>query len=233
MYEKEKRKQITSLCWNCADLFAVGYGSYEFARQGPGMIACFTLKNPSFPEFVFHTEAGVMSLDFHPQQPFLMAVGLYDGSVLVFNLQNKSDTPIYKSARQYKHSDPVWQVSWQKDDLDENRNFFSVSSDGRVTQWTLSKNELVHTDIIHLTMSPVAGSAGALASGAAEDKLFSLEGGCCFDFHKTVEHLFVVGTEEGKIHKCSKTYSNQYLMTYEVGFFIIVIIFFDFTHINS
>lgn len=38
-----------------------------------------------------------------------------------------------------KHTDPVWQVRWQKDDLDNNLNFFSVSSDGRVVSWTLVK----------------------------------------------------------------------------------------------
>ena len=53
--------------------------------------------------------------------------------------------------------------------------------------------------------------------GNAEDeKLFEMAGGCCFDFHKQVEHLFLVGTEEGHIHKCSKDYKNQYLLTYEV-----------------
>ena len=67
--EKEKRKQTTAICWNLAkhDLFAVGYGSYEFTRQGPGMVACFSLKNPSHPEYLFITESGVMSVDFHPQ----------------------------------------------------------------------------------------------------------------------------------------------------------------------
>ena len=38
-----------------------------------------------------------------------------------------------------KHTDPVWQVRWQKDDLDNNLNFFSISSDGRVVSWTLIK----------------------------------------------------------------------------------------------
>jgi dynein intermediate chain 1 len=42
-----------------------------------------------------------------------------------------------------------------------------------------------------------------------------LAGGCCFDFNKYSEHLFIVGTEEGKIHKCSKAYSGQYLETYQ------------------
>jgi dynein intermediate chain 1 len=147
VYEKEKKKQVTAVAWNThlKDLFAVGYGSYDFSSQGPGLIACFTLKNPSFPEMIFNVESGVMCIDFHPKHPNMLAVGLYDGSVMVYNVQNQSDSPIYRSAKHGRHTDPVWQVQWQKDDLDDNLNFCSISSDGRITQWTLVKNELVHT----------------------------------------------------------------------------------------
>ncbi|KAJ3065806.1 hypothetical protein HK102_007808, partial [Quaeritorhiza haematococci] len=309
-------RQVTSLCWNpdSTDLFAVGYGSYDFARQGGGMIACFTLKNPSYPEYLFLTESGVMCLDFHPQHPSLIAVGFYDGSVAVYNLRGgltgsgvggaggtgggskkggaggaaawstsggagggygygggysdgggslmdalgmggggggDGGQPVWKYAgRAGIHTDPVWQVCWQKDDLDNNPNFFSVSSDGRITQWTILKNEIVYTDVIKLrydeiTMAPsqpshdqpqlqqqpngglaTAGAKEAIVSTAAaktgapavvddDEKLFGLASGCCFDFHKKLDHLFVVGTEEGKIYKCSKAYSSQYLMAYE------------------
>jgi hypothetical protein len=34
------------------------------------------------------------------------------------------------------------QVRWQEEDLSKSLNFFSVSSDGRVTLWTMSKSEL-------------------------------------------------------------------------------------------
>lgn len=30
-----------------------------------------------------------MCLDFHPQSPALLAVGLYDGTVLVYDIRNK------------------------------------------------------------------------------------------------------------------------------------------------
>lgn len=41
---------------------------------------------------------------------------------------------------------------------------------------------------------------------------YSLTGcGTAFDFHKRNDYLFVVGTEEGKIHTCSKAYSSQFL----------------------
>ncbi|KAI8853975.1 WD40-repeat-containing domain protein [Chytridium lagenaria] len=214
MCEKEKRKQVTSICWNPQnpDLFAVGYGSYDFSRQGPGMIACFSLKNPSYPEFLYVTESGVMCLDFHPQHPSMIAVGLYDGTVLVYNLQKKADAPLFRSlTKSGKHTDPVWQVCWQKDDLDDNANFFSISSDGRVAQWTLLQNELIHTDVIRLRYDRDMREI----QPQDDEPLFSLSGGCCFDFHKSVDHLFVVGTEEGRIHKCSKSYSSQYLLSFE------------------
>ena len=34
-------------------------------------------------------------------------------------------------------------------------------------------------------------------------------------FNKYQEDLFLVGTEEGQIHLCSKSYSGQYLETYK------------------
>ncbi len=40
-------------------------------------------------------------------------------------------------------------------------------------------------------------------------------GGTAFDFHKEKDYMFLVGTEEGKIHVCSKAYSSSYLDTYQ------------------
>ncbi len=47
--------------------------------------------------------------------------------------------------------------------------------------------------------------------------LFSKGCGTAFDFHKSIDYLFLVGTEEGKIRKCSKAYSTQYLTTFNVS----------------
>ena len=143
--EKVRRKQVTALCWSPEyyDLFAVGYGSYDFMKQGSGLVCCFSLKNPSHPEYSFSTETGVMCLDFHPQHSSLLAVGCYDGAVMIFDIRNRLNRPIFQSTvKTGKHTDPVWQVCWQAEDLAKNLNFFSISSDGRVTLWTMSKNEL-------------------------------------------------------------------------------------------
>ena len=82
-----------------------------------------------------------MCLDFHPKTPALLAVGLYDGTVLVYDIRNRSKKPIYQSTvRTHKHTDPVWQVHWSSDI--NKHNFFSISSDGRVMNWALMKNKL-------------------------------------------------------------------------------------------
>jgi len=74
------------------------------------MICCYTIKNPTWPEYSFSTESGVMCLDFHQQHPALLAVGLYDGTVMVFDIRLKGNNkPIYMSTvRTAKHTDPVW-----------------------------------------------------------------------------------------------------------------------------
>jgi dynein intermediate chain 1 len=110
--EKSRKKHVTSIQWNpkYKDLFAVGYGSYDFLKQSTGLICCYTIKNPTWPEYSFQTESGVMCIDFHPHHPALLAVGLYDGTVQVFDIRLKgSNKPIYFSTvRTFKHTDPVW-----------------------------------------------------------------------------------------------------------------------------
>jgi dynein intermediate chain 1 len=57
---------------------------------------------------------GVMALHFHPSFANLLAVGCYDGSVMVFDVQSQTDAPLYRAnIRTKQHTDPVWQVCWQ------------------------------------------------------------------------------------------------------------------------
>ena len=85
--------------------------SDDFMKQGNGLIVFYTLKNPSFPESAYETDSGVMCLDIHPDHPYQVAAGFYDGSVAVFNTVEKKDGPVHRcTAKNGKHTDPVWQV---------------------------------------------------------------------------------------------------------------------------
>lgn len=58
--------------------------------------------------------------------------------------------PLYRSTpRSGKHADPVWQVAWQRTAGHE-LQLASISTDGRVTLWTVSRNELMHQDLMEL-----------------------------------------------------------------------------------
>lgn len=211
--EKARKKQVTSLRWNpqYKDLFAVGFGSYDFMRQGTGCICCYSLKNTRFPEYVFNTDAGVCSLDWHKSRPALLAVGLYDGTVLVYDVRSRNRRSMYTSTvRTKKHTDPVWEVRWNdNDDTGGVFSFNSISSDGRVSTWLLMKDKLESEEMMTLKLS------GGHNVDDDETSLTGLAGGLCFDFSPFFPHLFLVGTEEGRIHKCSTSFAGQYLETYE------------------
>ncbi|XP_070446387.1 dynein axonemal intermediate chain 1 isoform X3 [Equus przewalskii] len=203
--DKAKRLAVTALCWNPKynDLFAVGHGSYDFMKQSRGMLLLYSMKNPSFPEYIFSSESGIMCLDMHMDHPYLVVVGHYDGNVAIYNLKKPHSQPSFRSsAKSGKHTDPVWQVKWQKDDMDNNLNFFSVSSDGRIVSWTLVKSELVHTDVIKLK---VEGSTTE-----------SLEGLQLYTVGRSPPptHIEACPGHSGPV-RCSKSYSSQFLDTYD------------------
>lgn len=143
--ERSKKKQVTALIFHPTfpDLFAVGFGSYDFLEQSSGLIYIYTLKNTSHPEYTFSTESGVTCLDFHPQHPSLLAVGCYDGTVKVYDIQSELNKPIYHSdTKTGTHSDPVWEIKWQEEDVAKEHNFYTVSGDGIIANWIMTNTEL-------------------------------------------------------------------------------------------
>ena len=74
-------------------------------------------------------------------------------------------------------------------------SFYSISSDGRVTNWNLMKNKLEPEEVIKLKL--VVDKEKELHDNKKESFLYGLAGGMCFDFNRYSDHLFLVGTEEG------------------------------------
>ena len=78
------------------------------------------------------------------------------------------------------------------------------------------KNKLEPEDIIRLKMvAPPSQKGEARADLDEEMALSGYAGGMCFSFNRFYPHLFLVGTEEGRIHLCSVDYSGDYLRTYQ------------------
>lgn len=76
-----------------------------------GAVCLFTLKNPSFPDYICITDSAVMCCDTHPKYPYMVVVGLYNGSVKVYNVQATCKYPAFKSdSTLNKHTGIVWEV---------------------------------------------------------------------------------------------------------------------------
>ncbi|XP_055921105.1 dynein intermediate chain 2, ciliary isoform X2 [Eupeodes corollae] len=228
-YERTKKMNVTDVMFNpnYYDLFAVCFGSHDFMKQPEeGAICLFTIKNPSFPDYIIMTESGVMCCDIHPKYPFLVVIGMYDGNVAVYDLKDISKGAIYTSQGvNGKHLESVAAIKWGPDLADGEINFYTASSDGRVFNWVLMQLKFSITVIITLFLDneTIEGPDGTQ---------MRLKGcATCMTFHPTQPEIFLIGTEEGLIYKCSTAYSSKYLITYNAHYLSVYRI--DFNKFNS
>ena len=192
------------------DLLAVGYGEHSFLDKKNGLLAFWSLKNPGNPELVIECSSGVTSIDFSKASGNLLAVGLYNGTVAIYDVRSRSKSPVLESTYQSgKHSDPVWKLQWVDMGADKGESLVSISTDGRITEWSLKKG-LEFTDLMKLKR------ATRKDTGQKSEAFISRRSsGTCFDFSRRDPSIYMAGTEEGNIHKCSCSYIEQYLESYE------------------
>jgi dynein intermediate chain 1 len=239
-----KNRSVTALCWNAGveDLFAVGYGSYSFPKKNEvkerlddedrsddilenGYIFVYSIKNNYFPELQYKTDTSVLSLDFHPVKTSYLVAGMYDGTVSVFDIKQKIQTPIILcDIKLQRHMDPVWQVKWYRNSEKDEYIFFSISSDGKINKWRFweSKKAFEQEEIILVKYAEsrelsIRANPDAANEPVDEAFIFGNAGGMCIDFnpHKDYEHYFIIGTEEGHIHICSVNHRGHIMNSYE------------------
>lgn len=157
--DRVKGYTVTSMAWNTLDkdILAVGYGQRGIAvgKESRGLVALWTLANVLHPLVVLTTsnDAGVCSLDFSPVRPNLLAAGLSDGTVCIWDIQRAIKRggvcPPYLSSDKLStgsHTSASWAVLWRVVPQDpEGHTLLSTSSDGRVIEWSIRKGLLPST----------------------------------------------------------------------------------------
>eukprot|EP00743_Colponemidia_sp_Colp-15_P002272 GILK01002462.1.p1 GENE.GILK01002462.1~~GILK01002462.1.p1 ORF type:complete len:844 (-),score=167.91 GILK01002462.1:272-2803(-) len=207
-------RNVSCADWNKVnqDLLAVSYGEFDYSAQKEGLILFWSLKNPTYPERVIRTHSGVTALHFSTVHPNLLAAGFYDGVVAIYDVRKPDNKPVLDNAQLAgKHSDTVWEVQWVDRGSEKGEALVSISTDGRVVEWSMKKG-LEHTDL--MTMKRVANPAHNNADGRGEGIIFRQASGLCFDFPKNDSSVYLAGTEDGVIHRCSISYNEQYLDSY-------------------
>jgi WD40 repeat protein len=69
-------------------MLAVGYGQQGLSSGTRGHICVFSTKDPGKPLRAFPTRAGVTALDWSLHSGSLLAVGLSDGTLAVWDIRN-------------------------------------------------------------------------------------------------------------------------------------------------
>jgi len=215
---------VTCAEWNSnnKDLLAVSYGDTAPVPNAQGGLVLFwSLKNPTYPERVIRTKNGVTALHFSSVHPNMVAAGTHDGSVMIWDLRRPTDIPVLRSGsaggndQVKKHTDIVWETRWvdRGPDKQPQELLVSVSSDGNVFQWSMKKG-LEQTVLMNLKRLPNPHLGSNSVYGHKEGIVFRKSSGFCVDFPRHDPSTYLVGTEDGLVHRCSTSYNEQYLDTY-------------------
>nr|XP_046249819.1 dynein axonemal intermediate chain 4-like isoform X3 [Scatophagus argus] len=222
--ELTRRWNVTSMALNKEnpDILAVGYGGFDFSSREKGLMCCWSLKNPTWPDRVLHCHSCVTSLDFSANNPSQLAVGMYDGSIAIYDVYNMAC--IANSSKcSDKHLHPVWQVSWIRQKMSLSRRdtaeaLVSVSADGRISMWFLNSKDLDCINLMKLKRIQNIKMKAAGMKTETECVLSTLTPGLCVAFHPTDSCFYLAGIWEGLIHKCSLPKSHHFLDTYQKHF---------------
>ncbi|EIE22521.1 hypothetical protein COCSUDRAFT_83478 [Coccomyxa subellipsoidea C-169] len=133
---------VTAMSWNKVNssILAVGYGQLAFGASQKGSVCVWSLKNPSSPLWAFATPVGVTALDWATNSPNLLALGFSNGTIAVHDARTRQVEPSMQTWHSSgAHSDPVWQLQWVDRGAEAEEVLVSVSTDGRVCQWSTSQ----------------------------------------------------------------------------------------------
>ncbi|XP_077453635.1 dynein axonemal intermediate chain 4 isoform X1 [Stigmatopora argus] len=221
--ELTKGWNITCMAWNKqnTDLLAVGYGDFKPGKEG--LICCWSIKNLSWPERLYRCHSAITSLNFSSTKPDKLAVGMYDGTVAIFSVRHRDSHTFLTSSIDCKkrHVHPVWHITWAKQEMglseeDTVESIVSISEDGRVLKWLLCSHGLDSLDMLELrriqdgikkTEGNKTRKEGILVSTATP--------GLCLDFQPKDPTIYLAGTSEGVVHKCSVSNHHHYLAIYQ------------------
>eukprot|EP01064_Diplonema_japonicum_P019151 TRINITY_DN2784_c0_g1_i2.p1 TRINITY_DN2784_c0_g1~~TRINITY_DN2784_c0_g1_i2.p1 ORF type:complete len:839 (+),score=212.43 TRINITY_DN2784_c0_g1_i2:750-3266(+) len=220
-----KDKNVSCQSWNRGnpDLLGVGYGEYGIpgtdaakGKSHDGMVCCWSVKNPVHPERVYTIpNAGVSSIDFSHHHPSLLAVGNTDGTLALYDVRKQGNTPALKSTVQGgQHTGTIWEVKWVDKGRERNNDLVSISADGLIKQWTFKKGLECQCTLMRLKRSQNDSHSQNTGGNKGEALLSRQSGGMCLDFNPTEPIMYVVGTEDGTIHKCNTSNQEQYIQDY-------------------
>ncbi|XP_018791447.1 PREDICTED: WD repeat-containing protein 78-like [Bactrocera latifrons] len=216
------RKAVSdiSFCYGNGDILAVAYGLFSYSALitvSTGNVCIWSIKNPQHPERCYRYNIPVTSVEFSPFLPFLLAVGMMDGTVEVRNITKPNDPPIAVSQRSTSlNGDPVIALRWIKQPQDKHDTdpILALSSNGSV--W---KYYVIHSPYLlgfkQMVLYRVDGQPEGLQlkQTPKSAELFANRRplGLNITLHPQLRDIYFMLTDEGCVYKCSTNSTHTYL----------------------
>jgi len=101
-----------------------------------------------------------------------------------------------------RHISPILQVSWlsaQDPHSENSERLISIASDGKILEWHMEK-EMTFKSL--MVLKRIGNDNGVMNQYAS---------GLCFDFPTKDLQIYLAGSDDGTIYRCSCSYNDQHL----------------------
>ncbi|CAK6976691.1 WD repeat-containing protein 34 [Scomber scombrus] len=210
---QERGLHVTSVSWSCTgSVIACAYGRIDDGDWSTekSYVCTWNLDrrglNPKQADLVLDVHTAVTALCCHPEQPALIAGGLYSGEVVLWDTSRTQDPVLAQTGLSAdSHREPVYQVAWVPLQKRGEFGVLSASSGGRVLLWTVDLDQggfVLNAAYAMLRQQlPHSSSSSFKARGSSTVGVTSLA------LSPWDSDTFLVGSEGGLLLRCS--FSSQ------------------------
>ncbi|XP_076653573.1 dynein axonemal intermediate chain 4 [Halictus rubicundus] len=213
-------RPVSAFRWSSINknILAVGYGARANSETKNGLVLVWSAKNPIRPGRWFSFASPITDLDWSRDRPNLLAVGFYDGQVMVIDVSKTRVNVIRRSERITSPScSPQWQVQWWVGDehFDYQEQIYTCDQDGHIFCYQYAQN-FISTTI--MTIFRIEGTLPGVARTSycvGHDTLINRSpGALVLRRHPTLSAIYFVGSDEGCVYKCSTNYLYQHIESF-------------------
>ncbi|KAG5473671.1 hypothetical protein LSCM1_04298 [Leishmania martiniquensis] len=196
--------EALKVAWNSnGNMVAAAYGHMDTSGWccKRGYVCVWNLARPdlveSAPHYTLETKTSATSIAFHPTDPCMLAVGTYDGEVVVFPSVTESVPQQFSSAdSEIAHTEPVTVLQWVNNPQELRRShrhvLCSASQSGLIIHWSPA-NKLTKPVAAYSVRTRRHQPVGitALAYGSARTERGA--------YLPTLDGVLFVGLENGEV----------------------------------
>lgn len=208
---QDRGLHVTAVSWSCTgSVVACAYGRIDDGDWSTekSFVCTWNLNrkglSPTHADLVIDVPTAVTALCCHPNQPALIAGGLYNGEVVVWDTCQTQDTVLARTSLSAdSHREPVYKISWMPLQKKGEFGILSACSGGRVLLWNLDQSSLILISGYALVLQqlPHSSSVGLKARGSSNIGVTAL----AQSFWDS--DTFLIGSEGGLLLRCA--FSSQ------------------------